>query len=88
MERNKKILFILLYPLSALLTPFPRTIIIKDNAHNARNPRPCLFTTLITSFAGIATFNEEVTWCINAEAIDAINEVALSAIIVQRNPRS
>lgn len=87
MERNKKILFILLYPLSALLTPFPRTI-IKDNAHNARNPGPCLFTTLITSFAGIAIFNEEATWCINAEAIDAINEVAVSAIIVQRNPRS
>ena len=69
------------YPLPALLTPFHKTFIIKDNANNGRNPPSCLFPI-------IAFINEEDTGCINKEVIGAINETTTSAIIASRNLRS
>ena len=68
----------LLYPLLALLTPFPRIFIIKSNANNGRNPPSYLFPV-------IAFINKEPTGCINEEAIDAINEVATDVIIAPGN---
>ena len=50
----------LLYPLSALATPFARTFIIKGNANNARNPPSCSFLVHMTPFPAIAFNNEEV----------------------------
>ena len=59
----------LLYPLSALVTPFPRAFIIKSEANNGRNPSSCPFP--------YSTFkNEETTGCINEEVINAINKAA------------
>ena len=40
----------------------------------------------MTPFPDIAFINEEVTGCINGEAIGAINEVAICAIMLTRNP--
>ena len=40
----------LLYPLSVLLAPFPKTFMIKGNANNRRNPPYCNFPALMTLF--------------------------------------
>ena len=69
----------LLYPLPALLTPFSRTITIKDNSNNGRNPPSCPFP--VTAF-----INKEATSCINEEAIGAINDAVIGGIIAQKNP--
>ena len=76
----------LLYPFPALVALFPKTFIIKGNANNERNPPLCLLPALITLFPDIAFINEEVTRCINKEAIGSINEAAIDAIIAPRNP--
>ena len=57
--------------LPALLTPFPRTFIIKGRANNRRN---------LSSypFPAIAFSNEKATTCINEEAIGTINEAGSS----------
>ena len=68
----------LLYPLLALLTPFPRIFIIKSNTNNGRNPPSYLFPV-------IAFINKEATGCINEEAIGAINEAATGVIIAPGN---
>ena len=78
----------LLYPLPALVTTFPRTFIIKGNANNGRNPPPCSFPALMNPFAVMTFINEEDTGCINEEATGAINEAAIGAIIAPRNPPS
>ena len=57
----------------ALLTPFPRTFIIKCNP------------ALITPFPDIAFISKEATGCIDEEAIGAINEAAIGAIIPPQN---
>ena len=69
------------YPLPALVTPFPRTFIIKGNANNERNPPSC-------SSPVIAFINEKVTGCVNEEATGAINEAVIGSIIASRNPPS
>ena len=68
----------LLYSLSALLTPFPRTFIIKGNA---KNPPFCRFPVIVF-------INKEGTGSINEEATGVINEIAIGAIIAPRNPPS
>ena len=68
----------LLYPLSALLTPFPRTFIIKGNA---KNPLFCPFPVIVF-------ISKEATGSINEETTGVINEIAIGAIIVPRNPPS
>ena len=60
-----------LYPLLALLTPFPRPFIIQGNYNNGRNPSSCPLPLL-------AFMNDEATGC--------INEAAIGAIIDLRNP--
>ena len=67
----------LLYYFPALLTPFPRTFFIKDNANNGRNPYSC-------PFPAIAFINEEATGCINEEAIGTINQAAIGPIVAPR----
>ena len=74
------------YLLSAIVTPFPRTFIIKVNANNGRIQQSCPFPALMTPFAVTAFINEEATVCINGETIGAINEAAIGAIIAGRNP--
>ena len=63
----------LLYPLPALLTPFPRTFVIKGNVNNGR---------ILPSypFPDIVFTNEEATGCINEEAMIAVNEAVVGAI--------
>ena len=68
----------LLYPLAALVTPFPRIFIVKVNANNSRNP-PCPFPALMVSFPTITLINGKATGCINEEA-------AIGAIIAPRYP--
>ena len=74
----------LFYPFPALLalfsdlvTPLTRTFIINGNVNNGRNPASCPFPVKAL----------EATGCINEEAIYAINEPAIGAIIAPRNPR-
>ena len=78
----------LLYPLPALVTPFPRTFIIKVHANDGRNPSSFHFPALMTTFPVIAFINGEATGCSNEEAVGAINEAAIGAIIRPRNPPS
>ena len=54
-----------MYPLPALLSPFPNTFIIKGSANNGRNPHSCPFA--VKEF-----INEEAIGCINEETIVAI----------------
>ena len=58
----------------ALLTPFPKTFIIKGKANPPFSP-----------FPNIAFITEEATDSINEEAIGAANEAAISAIIAPKN---
>ena len=59
-----------------LLTPFPEmAFVTKFNANNGRNPSSCPFPFRDIEF-------------INEDAIDAINEAAIGAIIAPRNPPS
>ena len=69
------------YPLPALVTPFPRTFIIKGNANNERNPPSCTSPV-------IAFINAKATGCVNEEAIRAFNEAVIGSIIAPRNPPS
>ena len=78
----------MLDPFPALLTPFPRIFIIKSNANNGRNPPSFLFSNPMTPFPDIAFINDEINGCINEEAIVAIDEAAIGAIIAPRNPPS
>ena len=73
MKWNQKILTILLYPLPAFLTHFPRTF----NANNWRNPPTCPLLVIVF-------INEEATGSINEEAIGVINEAATE----RKNPLS
>ena len=77
----------LLYPLFALVTSFPRTFIIKGDAH-MEEIHLLAFSLLMTPFPLIAFINEEARGCNNEEAIDAINEAIIGAIIAPRNPSS
>ena len=70
----------LLYPFPALLTPFPRTFIVKGNANNGIIPSSCPFLVLVAHFPVIAFINEE--------AKGAINEAATGAIIAPINSPS
>ena len=72
----------------ALVTPSPRTFIIKVRASNGKDPPSCPFPVLLTPSLVIAFTNEEATGCINEKAIVAINEAAIDAIIAPRNPPS
>ena len=72
-----------LYLLPAFLSPFPRNFMIKGNAINGSNPAYA-FPAVMTHFPDIA-FNEEVTGCIIEQAMGAINEAAIGAIISLRN---
>ena len=58
-----------------------RTLFIKGNAINERNPPSCLVP--VTAF-----FYEEATGCIKEEPIGAINEAAIGTIISPRNSPS
>ena len=60
----------LLHPLPALVSPFPRTFIIKGNFNNGKNSSSC-------PSRDIAFINEEATGC--------MNEAAIGASIVPRN---
>ena len=77
-KNNIKHLSIFFYPLPALLIPFHKTFIVKDNANNERNPYSCLFPI-------VAFISEEDTGCINEEATGAITEATTGAIIASRN---
>ena len=70
-----------LFPLPALVTPFPRTFIIKGNGNNGRNP-------LSSPFPLIVFINEEATSSMSEEATGAINEAAIGATVASRNPPS
>ena len=74
-------MFLFIYSLPALLSPFPNIFIIKSSANNGRNPHSCPFVV-------IEVISEEAIGCINEEAIGAINEAAIGAIIAGRNPTS
>ena len=71
----------LLNPLPALVTSFPRASTIKDEANNGRHSPFC-------PFPDIVFINEETTGCINEEMINAINEAVRGVIIAPRNPPS
>ena len=71
----------LLYHLSVLSKHFSRGFIIKGNANNGRKPPSCPVPV-------IGFINEEITVCINQEAIGAINEAAVVLFIAPRNPPS
>ena len=71
----------LLYHLSVLSKHFSRGFIIKDNANNGQKPPSCPVPV-------IGFTNEEITVCINQEAIGAINEAAVVLFIAPRNPPS
>ena len=71
-------LSILLYLLPALLTYFPGTFIIKENANNGRSPP--------SAFPVLAFIKEEATRCINEEAIGAIYKAIMGSIISPINP--
>ena len=73
----------LLYPLPALLNPFPGTF---PGTKNEGIPPSSPFSALMTSFPDIAFISEEANGCINEEAIGAINEAAIRTIIASRNP--
>ena len=73
----------LLYPLPALLNPFPGTF---PGTKNEGIPPSSPFSALMTSFPDIAFTSEEANGCINQEAIGAINEAAIRTIIASRNP--
>ena len=76
------------YDSYALVTLFSRTFIIKGNADNGKNPLSYSFSILMTPFPVIAFIKNEGTGCINEEALSAINERAIGAIIAGRNPTS
>ena len=80
--RRKSILSMLFFHFPALVTPFPRTFIIKGNANNRRIQPSCPL------FPDIAFINEEASSCTNKEATVAINEAVIGAIIAPRNPPS
>ena len=69
----------LLFPLPALLTPFPRIFIIKGNFNNERIFPSCLFPAPLTPFPVIAFINEGAVGFINEKSIFAINEAATGA---------
>ena len=64
----------LLYPIPALLTPFPRTFIIKGNADEGKNSPSCPFPALMTSFPDIEFLNEETTSCISGKVIGSMKQ--------------
>ena len=74
----------LICPFSAVVTPFPSPFIIKGNARRKVNEGGNHFSVLLTPFPDIAFIKKEATGCINEEAIDAINEAAIGAIIAPR----
>ena len=59
---------------SDLVTPLTRTFIIKGNVNNGRNPPSCPFPVKALVATG----------CMNEEAIDAIKEPAIGAIIAPK----
>ena len=65
----------LLYLSPAVLTLFPKTLIIKGNGNNGRNTPFC-------PFPNIPFINEESAGCINEEAIGATNEAVIDATLV------
>ena len=71
--------------LPVLVTPFPRTSIIRGNANNERNPPFCTFPAVLTRFPVTALINEKASRCINEEATGGYNE---GAIIAERNAPS
>ena len=75
-----------MYPLPALVNPFPDIAsVIKSNANNGRNLPSYPILALMAPFPDIAFMNKDATGCINQEAIGAINE---AAIIAPKNPPS
>ena len=74
----------LLYTFPALVTSFPRAFIIECNANNGTKLTSCLFPALMTCFP-VEFINEKATGCTNEEAIRAINEAAIGAIVAPRN---
>ena len=75
----------LLYPLPALLIPFPRTFNVEGNANNQRNSLSCPFPDLMSLFLAIPFISEEGSGCTNEEAIGAINKAAIGDITAPRN---
>ena len=71
--------------LPVLVTPFPRTFIIRGNANNERNPPFCTFPAVLTRFPVTALINEKASRSINEEATGGYNE---GAIIAERNAPS
>ena len=81
MKWNYQFLSMLLNPLPALVTPFPRASIIKSKANNGRHSPFC-------PFPNIVFINQETTGCINEEVINTINEAVRGVIIAPRKPPS
>ena len=75
---------ILLYPLLALVTPFPRTFIIKGNANNGRHPPSCSHY----SFSSYSIYQWQSHRLYQWRSHDAINEASTGATIAGRNPPS
>ena len=76
----------LLYPVLAVVTPFPRTFIINGNANNERIPLSCSSPAFMTLFPDMDIINEKAIVCINEEAKSSINEeVATDAIRAPTN---
>ena len=84
MEWNLKfssIWFMLFYPISFLVSPFPDiAYVIKGNANDGKNPHYCPFPGLMTPFPNIACTNDEAADCINKEFIGTINKAAIGDI--------
>ena len=74
----------LLFPLPALLTPFPRIFIIKGNVNNERIFPSCLFPAPLTHFPVIAFINKGATGFIN----EKITKAVIGANTGPRNPPS
>ena len=68
-------------PFSYFLTPFFRTLILKGNANNGRNPLSSPYLGLMTPFPVIAFINEKARSCIKENAIIAINQTTIGVII-------
>ena len=71
----------LLHLLPIFLTPFLRTLIVKDNANNGRNPFSSPYFGLMTPFPVIAFINEKARSCIKENVISAFNETTIGVII-------
>ena len=70
----------LLYILTALVTPFTKTLIIKGITNSGIIPTSCPSPALLTPFPDAAFINEEATGC--------INQATIGTIIGPRNPPS